>query len=95
MAYMLVSGEEERLVIKAHIRDRLKTRLQIVRAVRVYAADAIECSDLDKESQDAYWEGIKDALTLTLSLFDELELSRENELLGQCRESYCEREKSS
>ena len=52
--------------------ERIKRRLHILEALRVFCADAVIVSDLGSSNDIHYFEGMRDGLKVALSLFDDL-----------------------
>ena len=59
------------------MKEELERKLHMMRAIRVFAADAVKVGDLPSADDVTYWEGVRDGLTLAMALFRDLEECQE------------------
>ena len=70
------AGVEGAVIVK----EELERKLHIMRAIRVFAADAVEVRSPDDVT---YWEGVRDGLTLAMAAITPLMERHQDELGGR------------
>ena len=65
------------------MKEQLERKLHMMRAIRVFAADAVKVGPMRSPDDVTYWEGVRDGLTLAMAAITPLMEGHQDELGGR------------